>query len=73
MTKANQENSWFSTALKRSVAMFISMLGCKAWSVGVPMKPDRRVQKGIRFLLNAISLSHKDKKTVVCKFLPWCF
>lgn len=49
------------------------MLVCKAQSVGIPVKLDRRVQKGIYFLLHAIRLSHKDKQTAVCKFLPWCF
>lgn len=49
------------------------MPACKAWSLGIPVKLDMRVQKGMCFLLNAISLSHKDKEVVVCEFLPWCF
>lgn len=65
--------SGFHTSLMSPVAMLISMFVCEAQSVEIPMKLDRRVQKGICFLLNAISLSHKDKETAVCKFLPWCF
>lgn len=70
--KLSRRVAGFHAAPKSPVAMLISMLVCKAGSVAIPMKLDRRGQKGICFLLNAIGLSHKDKETAVCKFLPWC-
>lgn len=71
--KPTRKIAGFYVTLKSPVARFIFMLACEAQSAGIPVKFDRRVQKGICFLLNAISLPHKDKKTVVCKFLPQCF
>lgn len=63
----------FHAALKNPGAVIIPTLVCKAQCVGTPMILARRVQKGIYFLLNAISLFHTDKETAVCKVLPWCF
>lgn len=53
--------------------MITPMLVCKAQCVGTPMILARKVQKGIYFLLNAISLFHMDEESAVCKVLPWCF
>lgn len=63
----------FHAALKSPVAVITPMLVCKAQCVGTPMILARKVQKGIYFLLNAISLFHMDEETAVCKVLPWCF
>lgn len=63
----------FHTALRIPAAMFTSMPVCKAQSVEIAINLDRRVQREICFLLNAISLSQKHKEAVVCKVLPWCF